>query len=568
MIYTATKLVALLAAADAVKLELSGTGDNQVEFGAAGADVLTLSHNDTQPDKLTCSGTFEAADLHITGMDATLLEKISALEAKIATLEAVTDVALPSFKAYTDSFAPASDDKNTSVLSVGVFTQATGGDGDNPASCVTPMLGSITLIEGIQTIGAHAFYSCAALESVVLPNSTQIIEKGAFAMTGLKSVNIPDSVHTIGQYAFQRTNLKSLTIPSSVQTIGYDALAICTSSDDYGPDVMCVNYEKTGSLSLTVDSAAILTSLKNALSSTPLASVVFGETLQANSDYTYYGTSTATTATIPDTELSVPPYAFYKTPLTSLVLGSAVQTIGDSAFQNTVITGVTIPSSVQTIGDSAFQNTAITSVTIGSSVQSLGYKAFGDMTSSSVSLTVNSGSVIRNAFSGSTVTALTIGDSVTSIPYHACQDMSALTCVSIGSSVQTIGGYAFLNTGLTSVTIPNSVTSVGFQALGISTLTSVTIGSGLTSSDINPDAFNIVYDPPFNFAYAPITNLYLVTGSSLSCSDLFLTAACDSITVTYVSEPGTVTCADDGESGSGSGESGSGSGTLGSGSGQ
>jgi hypothetical protein len=80
----------LLAAAGAVKLELAGDGENKVEFGPSGADILTLSHNDSEPDKLTCSGTFEAADLRIAGTDTTvadLVARVAALEAGVRTGE-------------------------------------------------------------------------------------------------------------------------------------------------------------------------------------------------------------------------------------------------------------------------------------------------------------------------------------------------------------------------------------------------------------------------------------------------------------------------------------------------
>ena len=67
---------------------------------------------------------------------------------------------------------------------------------------------SVSLPDGLTSIGEVAFYGC----------------------TSLSSVTIPDSVTSIGSYAFSGcTSLSSVTIPDSVTSIGYDAFYGCTS---------------------------------------------------------------------------------------------------------------------------------------------------------------------------------------------------------------------------------------------------------------------------------------------------------------------------------------------------
>ena len=67
---------------------------------------------------------------------------------------------------------------------------------------------SVSLPDGLTSIGEVAFYGC----------------------TSLSSVTIPDSVTSIGYYAFSGcTSLTSVTIPDSVTSIGYDAFSGCTS---------------------------------------------------------------------------------------------------------------------------------------------------------------------------------------------------------------------------------------------------------------------------------------------------------------------------------------------------
>ena len=55
----------------------------------------------------------------------------------------------------------------------------------------------------VTSIGIEAFYKCAGLTSVTIPNSVTSIESYAFnGCTGLTSVTIPNSVTSIGGSAF------------------------------------------------------------------------------------------------------------------------------------------------------------------------------------------------------------------------------------------------------------------------------------------------------------------------------------------------------------------------------
>ena len=69
-------------------------------------------------------------------------------------------------------------------------------------------LTSVTISEGVASIGEFAFYRCS----------------------GLTSITIPDSVTSIGKFAFQDcTSLRSVTIQASVTSIGEEAFQDCTS---------------------------------------------------------------------------------------------------------------------------------------------------------------------------------------------------------------------------------------------------------------------------------------------------------------------------------------------------
>lgn len=93
--------------------------------------------------------------------------------------------------------------------------------------CTT--LTSITLPDGIESIGTEAFSGCTNLSSITLPDGIASIGDRAFeGCSALTSVDLPDNVIMIGQTAFAGTGLTSVTIPSKVTEIGGGAFFACT----------------------------------------------------------------------------------------------------------------------------------------------------------------------------------------------------------------------------------------------------------------------------------------------------------------------------------------------------
>ena len=169
--------------------------------------------------------------------------------------------------------------------------------------------------------------------------------------------------------------------------------------------------------------------------------------------------------------------AFYGcTSLTSVTIPDSVTSIGDYAFYGCEsLTSVAIPGSVTSIGWSAFYGCAsLTSVTIPDSVTSIGNCAFASCTSLTGIWVAEGNSHYANDASG----VLFNKDKTTLV-----QCPGAFAAYTIPNSVTSIGEYAFSHcTSLTSVTIPNSVTSIGEHAFSYCTsLTSVTISDSVTS---------------------------------------------------------------------------------------
>ena len=88
-------------------------------------------------------------------------------------------------------------------------------------------LSSVILPEGLTSIGDDAFGFCVKLTSVKIPSSVTHIGTCAFFCTGLKSIIIPNGITTINAGAFGGTNLVSVEIPSGVTCIGEGAFQEC-----------------------------------------------------------------------------------------------------------------------------------------------------------------------------------------------------------------------------------------------------------------------------------------------------------------------------------------------------
>jgi hypothetical protein len=133
---------------------------------------------------------------------------------------------------------------------------------------------------------------------------------------------------------------------------------------------------------------------------------------------------------------------------------------------------VIIGNSVTSIGDNSFFScNALTTLTLGSSVQTIGQGAF------------SGGSTGYSNFR-----TLTIPNSVTTISFGAFQNCFYLTSVTMGNSVITIGNNAFNKSFnfqgvvIPSITIPASVTSIGTNAFFNNNITNLNI----TSTTVTP----------------------------------------------------------------------------------
>lgn len=90
-------------------------------------------------------------------------------------------------------------------------------------------LKSIEIPEGVEIIGASAFWGCTSLQSVKLPSSLKKIANHAFAnCASLQEIVLPEGLKVIGSFAFEGCgNLKKINIPAGVDSIGNGVFWAC-----------------------------------------------------------------------------------------------------------------------------------------------------------------------------------------------------------------------------------------------------------------------------------------------------------------------------------------------------
>ena len=99
-----------------------------------------------------------------------------------------------------------------------------------PWSSVRGKITSVTIAEGVTSVGSYAFYNCSSMATVSIPDGVTSIGGSAFyGCSNLANVTIPDGLTTIGGSAFQNcAALTAITLPASVTSVGYQAFRSCS----------------------------------------------------------------------------------------------------------------------------------------------------------------------------------------------------------------------------------------------------------------------------------------------------------------------------------------------------
>ena len=374
-------------------------------------------------------------------------------------------------------------------------------------------LENIVFGNGLTNVDSRAFYGCNNIARVSAhdlsawckinfsdPESNPIYYAHVLYIddTPLSTtLSIPNGVSSIGSYAFNGlSGLTSVSIPSSVNSIGYGAFSGCdnlTRVDITDLSAWCETYfRSTYSNPIVIAKNLYLNDnlvtdlvIPNSVSHISAYSFYRCDSLQTLSvsdnvtmigPNTFTGCKNLTTATIGNNVTTIDRSAFSGCDkLTDVSFGNNVNDISSWAFSNcSSLTNAAIPNSVSFIGNSAFSNCSkLNSIEIPNSVTTIITNAFYNCVSvSSVNYNANISTTYSNynapfQFVGlnSPISIVTIGDNVTEIPLNlfyncgmthllggnnvevieqnAFRECRNLKTLEVGANVYSIGNHAF-----------------------------------------------------------------------------------------------------------------------------
>ena len=347
--------------------------------------------------------------------------------------------------------------------------------------------GSVEIPEGVTTIKKDAFYKCTYVSSISLPSTLLTIEDQAFySCTALSSLVIPDSVTSIGVEILSKTKLQNLNIPfigsspndkrgniylfgkdgyakkitlgNACKDLAYDSLESSSLEEIYIPNSL-KDLPKGLFTKCTSLKKISLPFVGGGFRGTEFMSYLFG----ANSGTIYSG--------IPKTLKEIEIRGGYE--------------LDDYAFYGfSSVTKITLPDTIEEIGVNSFCGCnsliELTVPFIGSTVNDNQYFAylFGDSVGSRPDTYRDNNYVLPDS-----LTTLKIRDGMTSIPTNCFYGLKKnLSTIELPNTITEIEDKAFYDAdSLTSIVIPDSVTTLGKSVFeSCSGLEVVVIGDGVT----------------------------------------------------------------------------------------
>ena len=253
-----------------------------------------------------------------------------------------------------------------------------------PWSPCAAIIKTVVIENNVTSIGAYAFYGCAAMKSVTIGNN--IVNMGNWSFSGctalteinynaIRAANLTAS-NNMFHYAGASGTGITLNIGNAVQHIPnflfYDSGAAGSS-----PGWVRITSINFGS---SLESIGFLSFCRCA----GLTNVVIPNNVTFIDEGAFEDCTGLTSITLPETITNIAKSLFYGcSSLSSITIPEHVTSIGVGAFFFcTSLTDITFPDRVTTIGNYSFRGcSAMTSITIPVSVTQIGFYAFDDCTS-------------------------------------------------------------------------------------------------------------------------------------------------------------------------------------------
>lgn len=385
---------------------------------------------------------------------------------------------------------------------------------------------SVSLPEGLTTVGSYAFYGAVNLKEITFPNSLCIIGTSAFADCPLERITFGTGLQMIEGYAFENLKVKNLVLPEGLIAVenlkgdGVETLTIPASLIEIGTyEEPMLDFSALKSVSVSA-SNPVFSSADGVLYSKDKTRVVL------------YPSARGTTLQLPDsvtdisciegcegvTELTLPArFTDYSTlrisemfPNVEIVhVPDTVCCLEGAFYDCTKLKTVNIPAGISSLNDTFVNCSSLERVDIPESVVMMDRAFLNCVSLESIELPDGVRNLDKCFYGCTSLTSVTVPSSVETMESAFYE--SGLSSVTLCNGIKAVSDNAFSQSKLTEVTIPDSVTTLGVGAFYMTPLENITFGKGVEVIEEScfsgcsglrelhfPDALTYIGDAAFN----------------------------------------------------------------------
>ena len=353
---------------------------------------------------------------------------------------------------------------------------------------------SVTLPDGLESIGEYAFYKCSNIETINFNEGLKTTEKYSFGRcTSLKEIELPDTMIKLGDQVFGHcTSITRVYIPKSVEDVDLGPFSGCS-------ELRTVEFQE-GIERIPGCKEAHFYDKKGLLGGSGIEEIVIPDTVKEIGANAFYDCKKLKSVTFGTGLLTIEGTAFRNCEsLEKVILPEGIKSLKEAAFENcSAITEVFLPASLENCGDAVFKGTTslkkiifeegttkifgsnpiyreagmfedcgVEEITLPSSVTEIEGCAFGKCKKlRSIDLSENITSIGEKAFYGcSSLETIELPVGISKIDHHTFYGCSSINNVDIPSNVASIGDWAFYGcSSLEAVYYPKSVSKIGKYA--------------------------------------------------------------------------------------------------------
>lgn len=395
-------------------------------------------------------------------------------------------------------FYPGEDDDSNRGTAAG---GTTGEDDSGWADTLAPWFEfsediiSVTVENGITSVGDYAFAYCYKLRNIYIASTVTDIGKNAFENCGAMNIQLPESVVSIGESAFRYNgSLSYIYLPSTLKTIGGKAFEGCWNM---GSITLPQGLESIGC---------------NAFSNTGISHIQIPASVKTIDEGAFAKMSNLGSIFVEGAEPSFIVYngILYNKDMTRLLISpnnatvgycelpSTVQKIDAGAFSNNYsLNSITLPQGLITIGDEAFWNcNSLNWINVPESVTSIGKYAFSGCGFSYFSVPAGVTEISEGMLSNCmNLNDVYMHDSITKIGNNAFSGCPLINNFRLPKGIKEIGDNAFSSCQISGeLELPDGLEKIGDRAFAFcQNLSQVYIPSSVTSIGAAPFAQGSIF---------------------------------------------------------------------------